>query len=83
MGGSHDELIIPSGRTVAATPHASDTFAPTRGFYVGVTGDITVQFAGDSTTRLLKNCMQGVVYPFSIIAIKVSGTDATNIVLLY
>lgn len=54
-----------------------------RGIYVGVGGDLNVIPVGSETPILLKNLIQGAVYPFRIKRILVTNTTASDIVIGY
>lgn len=67
---------------VAITPHASNAIKPTRAIICNVAGDIACRFvnsAADTTLTLLA----GVVYPFSVSHVRITGTTATGIHALY
>ncbi|WP_049820079.1 spike base protein, RCAP_Rcc01079 family [Bradyrhizobium japonicum] len=57
----------------------------TRGLYVGVSGNVVVQFSddADSATVTLKNLVAGVWHPIQVQKIIKSGTTATDIVAGY
>jgi hypothetical protein len=67
---------------VAITPHATNTFAETRGVTSVAGGTATVRFA-DSTADVQVQLNAGFLYPYCIVACRVSGTTATGIVGLY
>lgn len=50
-----------------------------RGVYVGVSGNITVQFAGDAAQVTLPGLAAGVWHPMQVQAFFASGTTATGI----
>jgi len=73
---THRNDLIPAG-AVAVTPHDT-TFVDLVGFYVGVTGDVTVQcVAGTSIT--FTACPAGMIVPLRVVRIMSTGTTATNI----
>ncbi len=55
----------------------------TRGLYVGVTGNVTVIFANDTTAVLLTGLAAGVWHPMQIQQVNQSGTTATGLVAGY
>lgn len=55
----------------------------TRGLYVGVAGDVVVQFAGDNGNITLTGLAAGVWHPVQIQKVVKTGTTATNIVVGY
>lgn len=67
----------------AVTPHASNDLpdGPCRALWVGTQGDISVVAAGDTDPVPILGAV-GLV-PVAVKAVRVSGTDATNIVALY
>lgn len=72
----------PASGAVAITPHASDTFTPTRGIICAADGTVAAKFA-DTAADVSLTLTAGVVYPFSIVAVRITGTSATGIVGLY
>lgn len=67
---------------VAVTPSDSTVLAPTRGLYVGGTGNLTVDFADGTTNVVLTAPALGIVHPISVVKVK-AATTATLIVALY
>lgn len=65
--------------TAAVTPGDSTAVAFTKGLWVGVGGDLSVKFAGDSIAQTLKNVPSGTYVPGSVIRV-MAATTATNIV---
>lgn len=81
------KVITPSN-TLDITDAAGDAFPMyTKGLYIGGAGNITVIMAGnkadDTTTVLFTGLLVGLVYPFQIRRILVTGTSATLIVGLF
>lgn len=68
---------------VAVTPDDTTLLAPTRGLYIGGTGDVTVDFADGTTDVLLTAPILGTIHPISVIRVKSTGTTATAIVAIY
>ena len=66
----------------AITPHASNEFQETRAIMVNVGGDVAVRFA-QSAADVTLTLTAGQIYPFGIIAVRVTGTTATGITGLY
>jgi hypothetical protein len=64
------------------TPHATNAVTATSGIMVNVGGNVAVRFEHDSADVTL-TLVAGVVYPFRIIACRVSGTTATGIFGFY
>lgn len=61
------------------TPNDDTRFPACRGLYIGVTGDITVVWANE-TTCLFTNVPAGAILPLSVIGVMDTGTDAEEIV---
>ena len=74
--------ITPSGQADAITPHDSTRFAPTRGLYCGVSGDVKVIML-HGTTVTFTGLAAGVVHPISCVLVYSTDTTATNIVGLW
>lgn len=66
----------------AVTPSDTTLLSPTRGLYIGGTGDITVDFADGTTDVVLTAPTLGVVHPISVVKVK-AATTATLIVAMY
>lgn len=79
----HPGATFPAEKAVSVTPSNTATFTRTRGVYVGVTGNLTVRFAGDTANVTLTNVAAGVTHPWSIDRVMATGTTATNIVVVY
>ena len=81
-------------RSVSALPNNNVSFAATRGIYVGVGGDINVQFAirvspdGDAAnavnvTQVFTNFPTGQILPVRVNKIFEANTTANGLVLVY
>lgn len=74
-----------AGNAVAITK--SDTvdisYGQTRGIYVGVGGDISVNMVGTGTAVVFKNAQAGSVLPIRATRVLSTGTTATDLVALY
>ena len=77
-----DARIIPAEKATAITANDSTTFAPTRGVYVGGSGDLKVTMANGSDVTFT-SLSAGVIHPISCIRMYSTGTTATNLVALY
>lgn len=67
---------------VSVTPSDTGEFGSTSGIYIGGAGTaIVTTSAGD--TVILTGLLAGTIYPFSITAVKLTGTTATGIMALY
>lgn len=67
---------------VAVTKSDSTVLAPTRGVFVGGTGNLTVDFADGSTDVVITAPVVGQILPISVVKVK-AATTATLIVALY
>ncbi len=77
--------VLGGETAVAVTPNNSTDLAtfPTRGIYVGVSGNIKVDMAGTGTAIILKNLAAGVVHPLAVKRVYSTDTTATDIVAVY
>jgi hypothetical protein len=71
----------PAGFAVAVTPSDSTILTPTRGLYIGGTGDVVVQMYGSENTVTFSNVPVGVL-PVRVTKV-MAATGATNIVALW
>lgn len=60
----------------------SATIQKTRGLYVGTSGDVRVTMAGGHTVTY-KNLSAGIIHPIEVVAVKSTGTTATDILAVY
>ncbi|MGR9413157.1 spike base protein, RCAP_Rcc01079 family [Rhizobium leguminosarum] len=72
----------PASGAVAITPDATATFMPTRGIMCSGAGTIAAKFS-DTAADVSLTLTAGVVYPFSIVAVRIAGTSATGLVAFY
>lgn len=78
------DATVSAHRAAAITPSNVTVFAqPTRGIYVGASGNITVDMADGGASVLFSNLMAGVIYPFQVTRVYATGTTATSLVALY
>lgn len=78
------DATVSAHRASAITPSDVTVFAqPTRGLYIGGSGNITVEMADGGTSVLFVGLMSGIVYPFQVTRVYAAGTTATNIVGLF
>jgi hypothetical protein len=77
-----DPRLIPAEKFVALTPNDSTVLTPTRGLYVGVSGDVKVtSIDGNDVTFV--SLAAGIIHPISCTKVFSTGTDAGNIVAVY
>lgn len=79
---SNPSAVSGANDAVAITPHASNTFESTAAITATGSGTAAVRFryaTADVTVQL----EAGQVYPYQIVACRVTGTTATGIVALY
>lgn len=69
---------------VVITPNDSAdlTTVPTKGIYIGVTGDVKVTL-NDGSTVTFTSLSSGVIHPLSVKRVFAIGTTATNILAVY
>lgn len=69
----------PADKAVAITPSDStDLTTPTRGIYVGVSGDLKVDLVGSGTVTFV-GLAAGIIHPIAAKRIYATGTDSTDI----
>lgn len=73
----------PAVESADVTPSDSTTYKATRGIWVGVTGNLNVQFYKDSGPRLLVGVQAGSLLPISVTQVLATATTATDIVALW
>ena len=73
--------ISPASEAVAVTPADATYLTPTRGLYVGVSGDVKVIML-DGTTVTFTGLAAGVIHPIQCVLVFSTDTTATNIVAL-
>jgi hypothetical protein len=77
-------LDSPAYNAEAVTPSDSVNLAKTsRGVYVGVAGDISVEMAGTGTAIVFTGVLAGSILPIRITRVNSTGTTATNMTSLY
>jgi hypothetical protein len=70
-------------RAIAITPSDSTVLSqPIKGFMVGVTGAVKVNFT-EIGTAIVIQAVAGYFYPFSINKVFSTGTSATGIIAVY
>ena len=67
---------------IAGVPNDSTTFSPTKGLYVGVSGDVAVTMENGQDVTFV-GLAAGIIHPISVIKVKATGTTATSIVAVY
>lgn len=74
-------LASPGSNFFAITPdNGNDLATYTRGIYVGVSGDISIDGVGGGTSIVLQNLAAGVWHPIRAKRVRSTGTAATGIV---
>jgi hypothetical protein len=77
------DVIASAYSAAAVTPNNSTTFSsPTRGLYVGVTGDVKVDMPGSSAITFV-GLAAGIIHPICATRVYSTGTTATSIVAIY
>jgi len=78
-----DSLSDPAQYAAAVVPNdAVDLTQPTRGVYVGVSGDLTVTMVGDTAQVTFHGVPVGVL-PVCVKRVWSTGTTATNLLALW
>jgi len=78
-----DNRIIPAEKFDSITPHdTNDLSPPTRGLYVGVSGDIKV-ISLDGNDVTFVGIAAGIIHPISCTRVYDTGTTATDVVGIY
>lgn len=67
---------------ISVTPDDNVILAPTRGLYIGGTGDLTVDFVNGEEDVVITAPVIGTIIPISVVKVK-AATTATLIVALY
>lgn len=73
----------PASLAQAITKSDATSYAPTRGLYVGGTGDVAVTMAGDGGDVTFSSVPAGTILPIRVTRILSTGTTATSIVALW
>lgn len=81
-GKPMSKVVSNMTKAVSVVPDDLATINPTKGLYLGGSGDVVVTMAdgGDIT---LKGLSAGTIHQISVVAIKFTGTTATSIVAMY
>lgn len=77
------EPLAPSADAALVTPSDAGTITPTRGLYVGVTGDVAVRMTNGAASILFKAVPAGTTLNVSVNRVYATNTTATNLVALY
>ena len=75
------DAITPAAAAEEITPDDDSRITPTRGLYVGVSGDVKVIML-DGTTVTFTGLAAGVIHPICCVLIFDTDTTATDIVAL-
>lgn len=76
-----DHITIPAQNAVAVTPHDTNELTVySRGLYVGVSGNVAVILAGDSSAVTFVGLAAGIIHPIRAKVVLSTGTTATSIV---
>lgn len=77
-------LDSPAYNAEAVTPSDSvDLTNTSRGLYVGVAGDVSVEMAGTGTAIVFTGVLAGSILPIRITRVNSTSTTATNMTSLY
>jgi hypothetical protein len=81
--GVPTDLSSPGLNAATVTPSDSaDITFSSRALYIGVTGDVTVNMAGNGSSILFKSVPVGIL-PIRVSRVLATGTTATNIVAVW
>jgi hypothetical protein len=72
----------PSLHAVAVTPSDVTVLTPTRGLYIGTTGNVTVRMYGSQNNVTFTTVPVGFM-PLQVDQVRATGTTASNIVALW
>lgn len=75
------DTIAPAGRAAEVTAHDTNFIEPTRGLYVGVSGNVKVTML-DGTEITFSNLAAGIIHPLQVVQVFSTGTTATGIIAL-
>lgn len=76
------KLADPALSAVAVSPHDTNDITATRGLYIGVSGNVTVNMMGTGTSILFTAVPVGIL-PIRVTRVLATGTAATGIVAIY
>lgn len=74
---------VPAWSAVAVTPSNSAELNCSRGLFVGVGGNITVDMAVQGTNVTFLNVPSGTLLPLQVTRVYLTGTTASSILALY
>lgn len=86
MARSDADAVVHTASTGSFAPVTPDDAAiipPTRGLYVGVTGDVKVRGAVDGKFATFVALAAGIGHPIRVDQVWSNGTSALNIIALY
>ena len=72
----------PTPNAVDIIPDDSEEFQPTRGIYIGGSGNLKVLLANSESPVTFSNVVQGSILPIMVIKVY-TDTTATNLIALY
>ncbi len=75
---------VPGRSAAVVTPSDSTVFdLPTRGIYVGVGGNLSVEMEDVGSAIIFVGVQTGALLPLSVTGINATGTTATNILRVW
>jgi hypothetical protein len=77
-----DPRIIPAEQFIELTPDDDTTLTPTRGLYVGTSGDVKVDSI-DGNTVTFVDLAAGIIHAISCTKVYDTDTTATDLVAIY
>ena len=72
----------PARSAVTHTPSDAVDFPPTRGVYVGTSGDLAVKMH-DGEQVVFVDVVGGVIHPLRVTQVRLTATTAADILLIY
>jgi hypothetical protein len=83
MPADRASKTVPAQNGVAVTPSNSGSIAECRAVWVGVGGDITVDFRNSGTNITIAGVAAGSLLPIDVSRVYATGTTATDIVVIW
>lgn len=73
--------ITPAAAGESVTPHDTNNIDPTKGVYVGTSGDLKVNML-DGTALTFVGIAAGMIHPLTVTRVYSTGTTASDIIAL-
>lgn len=82
MDGSPYDIVSAQGAAAVTPNDAADVPAPTKGLFLGATGNVRVDMANGNTVTFTA-LTGGIVHAIAVKRVYATGTTATGIIALY